>query len=64
MWFDDTPNQRVGAGRIQEAIQTGAKTIAVSCPFCLTMMNDGVAAHGAEAQVRDIAEILSDAIAE
>jgi Fe-S oxidoreductase/nitrate reductase gamma subunit len=62
MWFDDTPDQRIGVGRVQEALSTGAKTVAVSCPFCLTMIRDGVAAQDQDAEVRDIAEILADAL--
>ena len=45
--------------RAGEALATGAQTVAVGCPFCLTMMTDGVAAHGAEqVRVLDLAEVL------
>ncbi len=60
MWMEETPEQRVSTQRAGEALATGAKTIAVSCPFCLTMMRDGVAARGSEAMVKDVAEILAD----
>jgi Fe-S oxidoreductase len=36
--------------------------LAVSCPFCLTMTADGLAARGSTMVVRDIAEILADAL--
>ena len=62
MWFDDGPEQRVGAGRVTEALETGAETVAVSCPFCLTMMTDGVAAQDASVEVKDIAELLLEAV--
>jgi Fe-S oxidoreductase len=62
MWFDDGPEQRVGAGRVTEALETGAETVAVSCPFCLTMMTDGVAAQNASVEVKDIAELLLEAV--
>lgn len=62
MWFDDAPNQRVGQSRVVEALATGARTLAVSCPFCLTMATDGLAAHGSTMVVRDIAEVLADAL--
>jgi Fe-S oxidoreductase len=62
MWFDDTPAQRVGQGRIAEALATEAATLAVSCPFCLTMASDGLAARGSVMAVRDVAEILADAL--
>ena len=60
MWFDDAIDQRVGQSRIDEALATGADTVAVSCPFCLIMMTDGVAARDNDTAVRDIAEILAD----
>ena len=62
MWFDDTPDQRIGVGRIEEVLATGAKTVAVACPFCLTMVSDGVAASEGNVAVRDIAELLIEVI--
>jgi Fe-S oxidoreductase len=62
MWFDDTPAQRVGRGRVREIAQSGAGTVAVSCPFCLIMLGDGLAAQAPEMQVRDIAEELADSV--
>src|SRR5207237_5717478 len=46
MWFDDTADKRVGQSRVAEALDTGARTLCVSCPFCLTMPTDGLAARG------------------
>ena len=62
MWFDDTADKRVGQSRVAEALGTGACTLAVSCPFCLTMTTDGIAARSGDMTVRDIAEILADAL--
>jgi len=62
MWFDDSADKRVGQSRIAEALGTGARTLAVSCPFCLTMTTDGIAARSGNMVVRDIAEILADAL--
>ncbi|QDT74162.1 heterodisulfide reductase-related iron-sulfur binding cluster [Lacipirellula limnantheis] len=61
MWFDDAPSQRVGRGRVEEIVGSGAATVAVSCPFCLMMVGDGVAAEKPTMQVRDIAELLAEA---
>jgi Fe-S oxidoreductase/nitrate reductase gamma subunit len=61
MWFDDAPSQRVGRGRVEEIVGSGAETVAVSCPFCLIMLGDGVAAEKPAMQVRDIAELLAEA---
>ncbi|HUG11203.1 MAG TPA: (Fe-S)-binding protein [Opitutaceae bacterium] len=60
MWMEEDPAKRVSTVRAAEAIATGAKTVAVGCPFCLTMMSDGVAAQGTEARVIDIAELLAE----
>ena len=59
-WMEEEPQKRVSSIRAREALATGAKTVAVGCPFCLTMMTDGVAAHNGEARVLDIAEILAE----
>lgn len=58
MWMEEDPKHRVSTQRAAEALGTGAKTVATGCPFCLTMMTDGVAANGAEARVLDISELL------
>jgi Fe-S oxidoreductase len=62
MWFDDTVDKRVGQSRVAEALETGARTLCVSCPFCLTMTTDGIAARNGGMTVRDIAEILADTL--
>lgn len=48
--------------RAEEAIATGASTIAVACPFCMTMMNDGVKGKEKEGTVivKDVAEIIAE----
>jgi Fe-S oxidoreductase len=62
MWFDDAPAERVGQSRVREIAESSAQTIAVSCPFCLIMLGDGLAAQKPGVEVRDIAELLVDAI--
>lgn len=59
MWKEEEPGeQRVNAARYAEAKATGAGTIAVGCPFCLTMMSDAAKADEAM-QVLDVAEIVA-----
>jgi len=58
MWLDDSIDQRVGRSRVDEVLSHQAEVVAVSCPFCLTMLTDGLAAEGAETEVLDIAELL------
>jgi Fe-S oxidoreductase len=62
MWFDDPPAKRVGQGRVREIADAGAHTVAVSCPFCLVMLTDGLAAQKPGVEVRDIAELLVDSL--
>jgi len=62
MWFDDAFDERIGRSRIEEALATGADTVAVACPFCMIMMSDGVAALDPNVKVRDIAELLINAL--
>ncbi len=59
MWMEEEPQKRVCSVRAKEALGTGATTVAVACPFCLTMLTDGVAAQTESAQVLDVAEILA-----
>ena len=70
MWMEETTGKRINIERTEEALSTGATTVASACPFCMTMMNDGVKAKEAadakhatqKVQVRDVAEILWDAV--
>jgi heterodisulfide reductase subunit D len=53
----------INVERTEEALATGAQTIAVACPFCMTMMSDGVKAKERESDVavRDLAELIVQA---
>ena len=49
---------------LRDAAQaTGADTIAVACPFCMTMISDGTKAAGSEVPVYDIAEVVAGRLA-
>jgi len=55
--------QRINRLRAREAIATGARTVCTACPYCLSMMEDGVRVEGAEAvRVRDVAELVAELI--
>lgn len=61
MFKDAEPGRKeVNIERTEEALSTGAGTIAVACPFCMTMMSDGVKNKEKRVEVKDIAEILSE----
>ena len=61
MWKEEEPGtSRVNTARYMEAKATHANTIAVGCPFCLTMMNDASKADSDTLQVKDVAEIVAE----
>ncbi|MBC7542144.1 MAG: (Fe-S)-binding protein [Candidatus Sericytochromatia bacterium] len=64
MWLEETIGKRINTERSEEAIATGASTVCTSCPFCLTMMNDGVNELGQKdsVQVKDIAEVIASSL--
>lgn len=62
MFKEDEPGkQRINIERTDEALQTGAGFIAAACPFCNTMMSDGIKTREKEAEVAvmDIAEMIA-----
>ena len=61
MWKEEEEGtSSVNITRFKEAKATGAKTLAVGCPFCMTMLNDASNADGGEVMVKDVAEIVAD----
>lgn len=61
---DEQGEKRINIERTEEALQTGAKIIASACPFCNTMMMDGVKNKEKEAEVEvlDIAELVAESL--
>jgi Fe-S oxidoreductase len=43
MWMEETRGTRINAERTRQALETGAQTVATSCPVCMVMMKDGLA---------------------
>jgi Fe-S oxidoreductase len=61
MWKEEEEGTtNVNRARFAEAKSTGANTLAVGCPFCMTMLNDASNADGGEVKVRDVAEIVAE----
>jgi Fe-S oxidoreductase len=62
MWMEEDADKRVNVIRAKELSETGCDTVAVGCPFCSVMVNDGLDAVGAEMEVMDVAELLWEQI--
>lgn len=64
MWMEEHEGSRVNVTRTEQALEVSPTEIASACPYCLTMMNDGIKTKEQEDHVktRDVAEILADAI--
>jgi Fe-S oxidoreductase len=59
MWKEEEHGQQaVNQQRYQEAVATGAQTIAVGCPFCLTMLTDAAKQSGEPLRVKDVVELV------
>jgi Fe-S oxidoreductase len=62
-WMEEQTGKKVNIERAEEALATGADEIAVACPFCFVMLDDGVKELGRDdVPVRDIAMILADGL--
>lgn len=65
MFKEDEPgDKRINVERADEALETGASVIAAACPFCNTMMTDGVKNREKEGSVAvlDIAEMIAESM--
>src|SRR5208283_4787012 len=61
VWYEVPEKKKIGVIRLEEAIETGAKTLAVGCPFCVAMFEDAAKAIVNESlAVKDIAEIVAE----
>ncbi|MEA2195988.1 MAG: hypothetical protein QOJ25_39 [Solirubrobacteraceae bacterium] len=63
MWMEER-GSAINAERVREAAGTGAGTLAVACPFCTVMLDDGVQSADAEMRVVDVATLLVEALDE
>lgn len=63
MWFEGSGSGvRLASKRVNEAIDTGAEVLATACPFCLMMLGDTATAMGAQIEVKDIMELVVEAL--
>jgi len=59
MWMEETVGKRINVERTEELLATGADVLAVACPFCMTMIGDGVKSQGSSVPVLDISEVIA-----
>jgi Fe-S oxidoreductase len=67
MWMEEKIGKRVNLERVDEALGTGASTIATGCPFCRTMITDGLDQRQSEDQgagvtIRDVSQLLLESV--
>jgi Fe-S oxidoreductase len=65
MWMEEQNTNRVNVKRTLQLLDTGASTIASGCPFCMTMLTDGLKAHEKDEEIAqlDVAELLERSVA-
>jgi Fe-S oxidoreductase len=61
MWMEESAKP-INEERVREAAATGADTLAVACPFCTVMLDDGVKSTGGDMRVADVATLLAEAV--
>ncbi|WP_274654983.1 (Fe-S)-binding protein [Paenibacillus humicola] len=64
MWMEEQSGMRVSTARVSQALAVRPSVIGSACPYCLTMMEDGVKQKEAEDRVRarDVAELLAESV--
>jgi Fe-S oxidoreductase len=61
MWMEEN-GKPINGERAREAVATGAETLAVACPFCTVMLDDGVRETGEAMRVADVATLLAESL--
>jgi Fe-S oxidoreductase len=61
MWMEERAKP-INVERVREAAGTGADTLAVACPYCAVMLDDGVQSEGLDLRVADVATLLAESL--
>jgi Fe-S oxidoreductase len=61
MWMEER-GSAINEERVRQAAETGAGTVAVACPFCTVMLDDGVRTSGSDLRVADVATLLAESL--
>ncbi len=64
MWMEETLGKRINQMRVDQAVQTNASVLASACPYCLTMLGDGIKEKEMEQLISafDVAELVEMAL--
>ncbi|MBU5614718.1 heterodisulfide reductase-related iron-sulfur binding cluster [Geomonas azotofigens] len=63
MWQEEQEGERINLNRVREALRQKPDTVCVSCPYCLTMMEDGLKdLQGGAVKVKDLAEVVAEGL--
>jgi Fe-S oxidoreductase len=62
MWMEEDPDKRVNIARVEQALETDPTAVAVACPYCMTMIDDGLKAKNMEEKVQalDVMELVAE----
>ena len=63
MWMEESIGKRINRERVDEAASTGAATVAVACPYCAIMLDDGAKDRGGNLEVLDLAQVIERSLA-
>jgi Fe-S oxidoreductase len=58
MWMEERIGQRVNVARVEEALTTSPDAVVAACPFCITMLSDGITARQSESVAAEPVEVL------
>jgi Fe-S oxidoreductase len=63
MWMEEHTGERINITRVKEALTENPDTICVTCPYCMTMFEDGLKdCQAGQTKVRDVAELVADGL--
>ncbi|WP_026839929.1 (Fe-S)-binding protein [Citrifermentans bremense] len=63
MWMEEFTGERVNHARVAEALEGSPDTICVACPYCMTMIEDGLKDKGAgQVRVKDVVEVVAEGL--
>jgi Fe-S oxidoreductase len=63
MWMEERGSP-INEERVRQAAETGAETLAVACPFCTVMLDDGVRSSGKQLRVADVSTLLLEQVSD